>query len=154
MPTNRTKRTRGRTGAAGLTEAALSYFWWGGTIPSNSWAEGKSEAEILKFWKKHRTAILEWYVEKNLHRKGDPGKRPEFFWSEIEGENPRQKIGTERWIGPVRSDGGSREITDDVYETDARFLDRLGLLEPWEKKQFEAEKGRKRRKINESMAEA
>ncbi len=29
MPTNRTKRTRDRTGAGGLTEGALSWFWWG-----------------------------------------------------------------------------------------------------------------------------
>lgn len=142
MPTNRTTRKRGR-GGAGLSESAKSYFWWNGLI-YNEWVKEKSEAEVLKFWQKNRKEILEWFIERNRQNKGEPGKRPEMFWQEITEE--RRKTGTEKWIGPVRSDGGSREITEDVYESDAQYLDRLGLLTGWEKEQFEAEKGQKRGK--------
>ena len=144
MPTNRTKRTRGRTGSGGLTEAALSYFWWNGTIPNNEFLQGKTEAEILKFWKKHRTAILEWYIEKNRQRKGDPGKRPEMFWQEITEE--RRKTGVEKWFGPVSADGKSREQVDDVFESDAQYLKRLNLLQGWELDYKPPEKATKRRK--------
>jgi len=127
----------------------LSFFWWGGTLgvgQGYEWRKGKTEAEVLEFWNKHREGILKWFIEKCRLRKMDPGRRPNQFWDELEPETPRRKIGTEKWMGPVRSDGGSREITEDKFESDAQYLDRLGLLEPWEKEQFEAEKGRKRGK--------
>ncbi len=133
MPTNRTKRTRDRViGAAGLTEAALSYFWWEGTIPNNAWAKGKTEAEILSFWKIHRRAILDWYIEKNRLRKGEPGKRPEFFWEELKAT--RKKIGKLGYFKPWTSTGPDlKEYFEIIYEEDYDFLKRLNLLEGWEK---------------------
>ena len=145
MPTNRSKRTRDRAGAAGLTENALIWFWWAGTI--GGWGEDKSEEEIQAFWQKHKKEIISWYIERNRQRKGEPGKRPSFFWDELEPENPRKKTGILKWWGPWGKDGPPKEPeVDDVFESDAEFLDRLGLLTGWEKEQYEAEKGRKRGK--------
>jgi hypothetical protein len=135
MATNRTRRTRDRViGSGGLTESALSYFWWGGTI-SNDWAKGKTFDEIMVFWKEHREAIIKWYIEKNHSRNGEPRKRPSFLWYELELQKKgRRKTGTHKWVGPVRGDGGDRTITDDVFESDLRYLKRLGLpLEEWER---------------------
>lgn len=71
MPTNRTKRTRDRSGKDGLTESTFSFFWWNGTI-LNAWGEGKTPEEIRSFWKKHRREILTRFIEKNRLRGGAP----------------------------------------------------------------------------------
>jgi hypothetical protein len=141
MPTNRTKRTRDRAGAAGLTESALSYFWWNGTIYSE-WRNGKSETEVLKFWQKNRKEILEWFIEKNRQRKGDPGKRPEYFWDEI--TEPRRKTGTEKYWPSWGPDGPpKKEEIEIIYETDYQFLKRLNLLQGWELDYKPPEKAKK-----------
>lgn len=131
MPSNRTRKTRGRVGADGLTNDAYIYFKWSGTI-GNSFNAGKTESEILAFWKTHRTAIMARYLEEKRLKGDRDGKRPFFYFAELELKKPRRKTGTEKWIGPVRSDGGDRTIIDDVFESDFRYLKRLGLLEPWE----------------------
>ena len=134
---------------SGLTEGALSFFWWGGTLgvgQGYEWRKGKTEAEVLEFWKKHRTGILTCFIEKCLQRKMDPGRRPDQFWNELEEKTPRRKIGTEKWTGPIRPDGGSREETEDIFETDYQFLKRLDLLQGWELDYIPPEKGKKKGK--------
>ena len=130
MPQRPKKAIERRTGT-GLTESALSWFWWGGTIP-NAWGQGKTPEEIRAFWRKHRREILTLFIEKNRLRGGHPGHRPEQFWEELEAQEPRRKTGREKWIGPVRIGGGIRTIVDDVFETDFEYLKRLDLLEKWE----------------------
>ena len=130
------RKVRVRAGADGVSDAIKSFFWWGGTLGGGSghdWAAGKSFDEIMAVFKEHKKEILSWYIEKNRSRNGDPGKRPYFFWYEIEEKYPRRKTGTHKWIGSCRADGGDRTIVDDVYETDLQYLKRLKLpLEPWE----------------------
>jgi len=132
MPTNRLKVMRTRTrGNDGLSDAALSYFWWAGTI-SNKWAEDRTEDEIFAFWKQHRGEILDWYIEKNRLQKGEPGKRPSFFWNEI--DEPRRKVGKLSYSKPCTKDGpDTTEYFEDVFESDYDFLKRLDLLQGWEK---------------------
>jgi hypothetical protein len=131
MTTNRTRRTRGRIGFEGLTNEAYIFFKWNGTI-ANDFSDGKTESEILAFWNQHRDAIMTRYLDEMEQRKDFSGKRPSFYFYEMEKKKPRRKTGTHKWIGPVRSDGGDRTIIDDVFETDFQYLKRLGLLEPWE----------------------
>lgn len=132
MTTNRIRRTRGRIGFEGLTNEAYIYFKWSGTI-ANGFSDGKTKEEILTFWREYREAILSRYLEDmRLKGPGWEGRRPRFYFDEMEVKKPRRKTGTHKWIGPCRIDGGDRTIIDDVYETDFQYLKRLGLLEPWE----------------------
>jgi len=132
MATNRTRRTRGRIGNDGLSEDAYIFFKWDGTL-SNGFADGKTKDEISAFWREHRGAIMARYLS-DLRVKGPgfAGKRPSFYFDELEQKKPRRKTGKETWVGPCLSDGGDREITDDVFETDFQYLKRLKLLEPRE----------------------
>ena len=58
MPTNRTRRTRGRAiGAGGLTEAAYTFFSFGPFFEGEDWGREKTEGEIEAFWKAHRREI-------------------------------------------------------------------------------------------------
>ncbi len=138
------RRPRARIGEGWLSEDAYIFFKWDGTIRT-AWAQGKTDAEILDFWTQHRDAILARYLA-DLRRKGPgwAGRRPRVLFDELEAQYPRRRTGVERWIGPVRSDGGDRTQTEAVFETDLRYLGRLGLLEPWEQAVFEATKKKRR----------
>jgi hypothetical protein len=133
---------------SGLTEGALSFFWWGGTLGVGQgfeWRKGKSESEVLEFWKKHRKGILTWYVEKCRLRKMAPGRRPNQFWDEI--TEPRRKTGVEKWWGPHTKDGPpKKQETEIIYETDYQFLKRLNLLQGWELDFKPPEKAKKKGK--------
>lgn len=132
MTTNRTRRTRGRIGSDGLSHDAYIFFKWNGTL-SNGFGDVKTEKEILEFWKEHRDVILSRYMEEmKLTGPDGAGRRPSFYFDELELKKPRRKTGKEKWIGPCRKDGGDQTIIDDVFETDFQYLKRLGLLEPWE----------------------
>jgi len=124
-------KSRPRKSTESVSPEALSYFRWNGTL-SNTWAAGKSKAEILAFWKAHRAEILEWYIEQN--RKGEAGRRPCIFGDELEEQGyKRRRTGTTKWIGPVRADGGDRTLREPRYESDLAFLRRLGEPEEnWE----------------------
>ena len=128
-------KARPRKSEEAVTDAVVSYFWWGGTI-YNEWAARLTEEEILTYWKTHYDEILERYIERNRQRKGEPGARPRMFWDELEEQgHKRRRTGTHVWCGPVRGDGGDREIREPRFESDLRFLKRLGLpLAPWETK--------------------
>jgi hypothetical protein len=140
MPTNRTRRTRGRIGADGLTNDAYIFFKWNGTI-ANDFSAGKTKDEILTFWREHRRAIMSRYLEDiRIKGPGWAGKRPSFYLDELEAKERRRKTGTHEWIGQARSDGVNRTIIDDVFETDLQYLKRLGLLEPWEMEAAHADK--------------
>ena len=139
MPTNRSRRTRTRIGPEGLSNQAYVYYKWSGTI-GNGFSDGKTQEEILEFWREHRDEIMKLYLE-DLKKKGAgwESMRPRFYFNELEEKRPRRKTGKKKWIGPVRSDDGDRTIIDDKFETDFQYLKRLGLLEPWE---LELKKGR------------
>ena len=137
VPTNRKRIARGRKGARNqVTDAALSYFHWNGTLhvgPVYEWAQERTEAEIRAFWDEHRVEILSAYIEKNQIQKGEPGKRPQAFWNELsQAGKRRKKTGTEKFQGPMTKDGLPEPETLGVYESNYRFLKRLRLLEPWE----------------------
>jgi hypothetical protein len=71
MPTNRTRRTRDRAGAGGITEADYIYFTWGDFFEAEGYADGKTEEELKAFWLKHRAAIMARY-EAEDHQEPDP----------------------------------------------------------------------------------
>lgn len=129
MATNRTRRTRGRVGADGLTEGAYYFFSSGPFFEGEDWVKEKSEEEIESFWKAHRREIMDRFMA-DIRRKGKSweGDRPEFFWREI--KEPRLKTGTREYYKPWPD---REKHIEDVYETDVEFLARLGLLEAWEK---------------------
>lgn len=120
---------------SGVPKAALSYFWWDGTLRTQ-WSEGKTEEQILQFWQTHREQLLDAYIERNRERGGEPGLRPHWYWDELERQgHKRRRTGTCSWVGPVRPDGGDRTVREARYETDIQFLKRLGLpLADWEQK--------------------
>lgn len=116
---------------SGVSEEVLSFFWWGGTI-SNEWAKGKTFEEEWAFWQEHRGEILNWYIAKVRRLGWDPGRRPSFFWYELEPQHKRRRRGWHTWIGPMRADGGDRIIKEPKFESNYQYLKRLGLLEGWE----------------------
>lgn len=131
MPTTRTKKTRGRvTEAGGITHADYIYFTWGAFFDAENYENGKTKEEIRAFWKKNRAAIMAAYLEKNKEKKLK-GDRPWPFW-EWEAPEPRRKIGKRSYYTPYPD---QKEYYADVYEDDFDYLKRLGLLEPWEKKE-------------------
>ena len=137
MTTNRTRRTRGRIGADGLTNDAYIFYKWGGTF-QNSFSHGKSKDEIMAFWEKYRDVIMQRYFDEAKRRgPGWASRRPSFYFNELEAKHPRRITGKNEWIGPMRPDGGDRTIIDDVYESNFQYLKRLGLLEAWELEHLE-----------------
>ena len=132
MPTNRKRMSRTPKGGQRVTDAAMSYFSWGGVLgcgPGKDWADERTPEEIDAFWKEHRDEIMSRYMAEQK-RRGWVAERPPAFWDEI--ESKRRRRGVEKWIGPVRADGGDRTMTEPKYESDFAFLKRLNLLEPWE----------------------
>lgn len=131
MPTTRTRQTRGRVnGTGGIAHAAYIYYTWGPFFDAEDYEQGKTKAELKEFWKTHRETILARYLEEN-RRKGLPGRRPDYFWQEI--NEARLKIGEEKYWPPWGPTGPPKEPKIiDVMESDFNFLSRLGLLEPWE----------------------
>ena len=137
MPTNRFRRLRPRIGDAGVTEAMYVFFKWAGTL-SNDYGirffdlpDPERGEAICAEWQKHRAVLIARYAAE-MRDRGQVGRRLRHHVEELEAQHPRRKTGTARWIGPVRSDGGDRMVTETVYETDLQYLKRLGLLEPWE----------------------
>jgi hypothetical protein len=131
MPTNRGRRTRGKTtGAGGITEADYYYFAWGPFFDAENYETGKTKTGLKAFWKKHREAILDRYFRDGRHAGQRPW--PIIEW-ELEPKHPRLKVGTQEYWGPWQKGGQPKkpEILD-VMETDEEYLERLGLLEGWE----------------------
>lgn len=130
MPTNRMRIARGRISAGGIPEAAYEFFSFGPFFDGEAWAAGQTEEELHDFWKRHRSAIMQRFLEE-LRQKG-PGfeaRRPEYFWREL--TEPRLVTGKREFYRPWPD----KELhTTDVLETDFQILKRLNLLEPWELK--------------------
>ncbi len=147
------RQTRARIGDAGIPEAAMTYFRWSGTIQTE-WSRGRTEPEILAFWQANKEALMARYLA-DLKRKGPPwaGRRPSFFFDELESMHPRRKVGVTRWIGPIRLDGGDRECSEPKYESDLQYLARLGLLEEWEWAALEASKRTRRGRADHGETE-
>jgi hypothetical protein len=137
MPTNRTRATRARIGTGyDVPEEIFQAFTSAGfghlAELDKGWLRTQTEAELRKAWKKYRAAILARDMAANKAR-GRAGRRPEAYFEELEAKHPRKKIGSEKWLGPQKGPEPRKWHNDPVYESDSQFLDRLGLLEPWEK---------------------
>lgn len=141
MATNRTQKKRKPVhGSADIAEAA-KYFRILHLMPGTSpWAACKSKTEITAFWRKHRREIL---IEDDRQRQalGKPFRRSGIYMDELEAKHKRRQTGVERWIGPCRPDGGDRTEVDPVYEDDAAYLHRLGLLAGWELEAYRLQGG-------------
>ena len=57
MPRKPVKNIKKRVNE-GISESALSYFWWDGTLWGNTWAKDKTPEEIYQFYQKHKEQIL------------------------------------------------------------------------------------------------
>lgn len=127
MPTTRTKKTRGRvTEAGGITYADYIYFTSGPFFDAENYEQGKTKADLVKFWKTHRETILARYFTEQRN----PGQRPWPMW-EWELTKPRLITEANKFTS-MRVWDRQRKVYDFV-ETDFDYLKRLGLLEPWEK---------------------
>lgn len=133
MPTKRVRVSRSRTGGDAEIEAAAYYFRFGYLLGgAETWGSGKTEKEIMAFWRANKTAILA--ADDETRRKL---KKPFFrcypLLDELEAQHPRKQTGKESYTrfwreGPE----GQKVFTEPVFETDQEYLTRLGLLEPWE----------------------
>jgi hypothetical protein len=129
MPTNRQRRTRARTAwGGGVTEIDYLYYTYGDFFEAEGYTDGKSKAELLSFWQKHREAIMQRYMSE-LQARGplSAGVRPSYYWAEI--KKPRLKTGTRQHGRPWPD---RNLYVEDVYETDLQYLRRLNLLQDWE----------------------
>jgi len=128
MATNRSRRTRGRTGAEGLSEGAYDFYALGGFFGGEEWAHGRTRQELWCYWQDHKAAILARYSAEN-QAKGFSfaGNRPDYFWAEL--TEPRLKTGTKEYYKPWPD---RQKYVKDVYETDLEYLRRLNLLDGWE----------------------
>lgn len=128
MPTTRKRTSRAQKGSGGITEVDYLYFSSGPFFDAEDYEKGKTENELKAFWKKHRALILDRYL-KEMRLKGWKGSRP---WPVWEFDLTEQRLRTE----PKEFD--SQRVWDrqrgvfDWVETDFEYLERLGLLEPWE----------------------
>ena len=130
MTINLRRKMRTPINPDGLTNDAYIFFKWDGTI-SNGWAKDRTESETLAFWNQHRKAIMTRYLEEMRLKKDYSGKRPSFFWDEI--KERRKKTGKEAYFKPWTKDGvDMKEYFEPIYESDYRFLKRLGKLADWE----------------------
>jgi hypothetical protein len=130
MPTNRVRRSRGRTSADGITENDYYYFTW---ILLDGMDDGykarRTEAEHREFWKEHREAIMARYLEE-IKSKG-PGwygcrPWPFFKWDVTEPRLPADiTLASNELYDP-------KKVGSDGLEADFAYLKRLGLLEEWE----------------------
>jgi len=132
MPSNRKRRSRARSASGGVPENIFRAFCSGlppllaGMLDVFA---GMTDEEVKAIWKKYRKAVLERDLEQNREMKL-PGERPWPVW-QWEITEKRRKAGTTTYIGPVNGTK-SREITEDVYETNFELLKRLNMLEDWE----------------------
>jgi hypothetical protein len=128
MPTNRTRRSRSRSTTAGIGEADFEFFTAGDFFEAEGYADDKTEDELKSFWIKHRSTIMERYLDNNRLKKRI-ADRPWSFWK-WDAPEPQKEI------APMKSDSQRRwDHQRHGYfwvEDDIEYLSRLGLLEPWE----------------------
>ena len=117
MPTNRTRKQRGGT-KAGL-QSWLRYC-------GNKFREFKvsgdpwTDESAREFYDQNKAAIIKAILAKNI-----PFFRPVEFWQDLESKHPRVEAEKETW----------RPSLEEI--SNGRYLNRLGLLEPWEKQAFQ-----------------
>lgn len=114
-------------------EEAAYFFRFGYLLAKQqNFGTGKSRRQLLDFWTRHRREILA-ANSRQCEALKKPFVRPRPFMDEIEREHPRRQVGVETWWGPWTASGAPTEPeTDAVYEDDATYLHRLGLLAGWE----------------------
>ena len=126
MPTTRTKRTRNRIiGAGGITEADYLYFCFGEYFEAEHYERGKTKAELRAFWKKHRKAIMERYLDEDKCI----GRRPWAFWK---WDMPEPQRPTPPGEFEAQKVWDRQRGIYDWVETDFAYLKRLNLLTAWE----------------------
>ena len=141
-----TKRMmRKRLGEDGLTEAQYLCLAHGAYFAGADAAAYRTPAERRALWIRHKAAVLDrWMAALRTRGAGWAGKRPAAFFDELEvAGHTRRKTGTGRYWGPWTKDGPPTEETEyDLIENDWQFLNRLGLLEPWERAAGDPESGK------------
>ncbi len=105
-----------------------SLKWWG-TLDSLDLIT--DEAELKKLWRRHRKAFMQQWSER-MQQDGIPAKRPWGWWL-IEARDLRLRITDDADLEPgVPPAEYLPADVADHYESNAAYLYRLGLLEPWE----------------------
>ena len=131
MPTTRTRRSRNRTSAGGISESDFVFYTMGSFFEAEGYADNKTEGELKAFWKAHREAILDRYFEEiRLKGPGWHGCRPWPYWK-WDMTAPRLLVPEDMRFGP-NGLYDYRKANPDGLEGDYAFLKRLGLLEEWE----------------------
>ena len=128
MPTTRRRISRGRTGVKGISEIDFLYYSWGPFFEAEDYEDEKSEKDLRSFWDKHKKAIMERYLKENCE-KSFKGVRPWPFWKWDMAEPQREFSPGD---GSVRVWNHQLNIYG-FFETDFAYLERLDLLETWEK---------------------
>lgn len=137
MPTNRTRRRRMQIEIGGVPEVIYQTFtsFHGYLLGlDDGWHHEHNEEEHRAAWAKYREAILARDQAENEACGRRIGRRSwAYFQYDLEPVHPRVVVGKEKYHAPW-GDGTPVERPNgkDVYEDDAQYLARLGLLYEWE----------------------
>lgn len=104
----------------------------------HGWRRQQSQAALLKTWKIYRQAIIERDLDSNK-KTARPGRRPAFYFHELEKKHPRLFIGKALVWRPHGT--GPVPEGKDLFEDNIQYLTRLNLLEDWEKEAIRSSKG-------------
>lgn len=122
------KPRKQRDRAFGITEADYMYFTAGEFFEAEHYADGKTEEELKKFWRTHRAAIMDRYMARAKSKKWI-ADRPVAFW-QYDMPEPQREIPPGEYDSLKTWDHQRHEYG--WVESDYEYLNRLGLLEPWE----------------------
>ena len=136
MPTTRKHKTRTRTGSyAQVPEDVFQGLksGFGPLLPTGrAWLETHSDKEVLKAWKRYKKAILRTDLAQNREW-GKPARRPWLYLEELEEKFPRLVLERIEFFRPWDANGPQTDAeVEEILESDAEYLRRLGKLEPWE----------------------
>ncbi len=135
MPTNRRRRLRTRV-IGGVPDSVYQALTEGWIVDDDGhdWRFSHTEEEHRDAWEKHRDAIMARHAASYRAWGRLPGRRPwPFFRFDLEPAHPRLVVGKEMVHLPYGSGPVPKPDGKDVYESDAQYLLRLGLLYDWEK---------------------
>ena len=134
MGTNRKRTQRSRVNVnSGFTEVDFLFFTFGAFFEAEGYADGKSDQQLLLFWRKHEKAMLARYMTECRSR-NHACQRPTSWWAASMPE-PQRKIEPGEFDAQQNWDHQRRCF--DWVESDAEYLKRLNLLEDWEIKMLE-----------------
>lgn len=127
MPRKPTKK-KNRGDGAGFSEVDYLFYVYGPYFEAENYADNKSEEELRAFWRKHERPMLARYMTECRSR-NHACQRPTSWWAASMPE-PQRKI--EPGEFDAQQNWDHQRHCYDWVESDAEYLKRLGLLEPWE----------------------